>query len=393
MTLTVGCSASHETVDAAKKPDAPVVAVTKATNEDMTRVMTLTAEFRPYQEIDVMAKVAGYVKTINVDAGDRVKQGQLLAVLEVPEMADDATRAQSLLRRSQTEVTHAQDELQRSESAYKIAHLSYTRLADVAKTKAGLVAQQEVDDAQSRELVAEAQVNAAKSNVAAAEQQVQVSTAELQRVKTMADYLQVTAPFAGVVTKRYADTGSMIQAGTSSSTQAMPLVKLSENSLLRLILPVPESAVPAVHIGQRVEVRVPALKRTFPGRVKRFADKVAEATRTMDTEVDVENADLILIPGMYAEVDLTLDQRNAVLTVPIPAVDASSETAGKVTVVAPDNRIAIQDVALGMQNAASVEIRSGLHEGDLVVTGSRASLQAGELVRPKLTETASTTAQ
>ena len=127
------------------------------------------------------------------------------------------------------------------------------------------MAQQEVDDAQSRELVAEAQVNAAKSNVAAAEQQVQVEHAELQRVKTMADYPRVTAPFAGVVTKRYADTGSMIQAGTLEHT-GDALVKLSENSLLRLIFPVPESAVPAVHIGQRVEVRVPALKRTFPDK-------------------------------------------------------------------------------------------------------------------------------
>ena len=88
----------------------------------------------------------------------------------------------------------------------------------------------------------------------------------MQKVKTMMDYTRVTAPFAGVITKRYADTGSMIQAGTASQTQAMPVVRLSENSLLRLILPVPESAVPTVHIGQQVEVRVPTLNRSFPGQ-------------------------------------------------------------------------------------------------------------------------------
>ena len=336
-----------------------------------------------------MAKVAGYVKNINVDVGDRVKQGQLLAVLEIPEMADDQARAQSMLSRSDAEVARARDELQRAESSHKIAHLSYTALAEVSRQKAGLVAQQEIDDAHGKDLVAEAQVSAAKSSLSAAEQQVQVSTAELQKIKTLLDYTRVTAPFAGVITKRYADTGSMIQAGTSSSTQAMPLVRLSENSLLRLILPVPESAVPTVHVGQQVDVRVPTLDRSFPGRVARFADKVSSATRTMDTEVDVPNPSLILIPGMYAEVNLTLDRRGAVLAVPIPAVDmGGDETSGQVTVVTPENRIEIRKVQLGLQNAASVEIRSGLRSGDLVVTGNRASLRAGQQVRPKVIDLA-----
>jgi RND family efflux transporter MFP subunit len=385
--LAASCSGVQKTAAKDEKaPDIPVVAVAKAVIQDMSHALVVTAEFRPYQEIDVMSKVAGYVKSIDVDVGDRVQQGQLLAVLEVPEMADDQTRAQSMLSRSEAEVTHAQDELQRAESAHGIAHLSYTRLADVAKQKAGLVAQQEIDDAQSRDLMAEAQVNAAKSNIATARQQVQVSTSELQRTRTMTDYLRVTAPFAGVVTKRYADTGSMIQAGTSSSTQVMPVVKLSQNSRLRLILPVPESAVPTVHIGQQVEVRVPTLNRSFPGKVARFADKIQQATRTMDTEVDVENANLLLIPGMYAEVNLTLDHRNNVLTIPVTALDSSGESAGagRVTVVTPDNQIAIQDVVPGLQDASNVEIRSGLHEGDMVVTANRATLHAGEQVRPKL---------
>jgi RND family efflux transporter MFP subunit len=382
--LSVSCSGPQKDAPTDKQAaEPPAVVVAKAVSQDMSHVLALTAEFRPYQEIDVMAKVAGYVKTISVDAGDRVQQGQLLAVLEVPEMADDQARAQSMLSRSQAELAHAQDELQRSESAHDIAHLSYNRLADVAKQKPGLVAQQEIDDAHSRDLVAEAQVNAAKSNIATAEQQVRVSTSELQRTKTLTDYLRVTAPFAGVVTKRYADTGSMIQAGTSSSTQAMPLVKLSQNSRLRLILPVPESAVPTVHIGQKVDVQVPTLKRSFPGKVSRFADKIMQATRTMDTEVEVDNPNLVLIPGMYAQVNLTLDQRNGVLTVPVTAVDVSGESKGRVTVVGPDNLVAIQDVQTGMQDATNVEILSGLHEGDMVVTANRASLHAGQLVRPK----------
>jgi RND family efflux transporter MFP subunit len=368
-------------------PDMPTVAVAKAAFDDISHKVVLTAEFKPFQEVEVMAKVAGYVKKINVDVGDRVQEGQLLALIEVPEMADDQARAQSQLNRDLAELARAKDELNRSESSHNLAHLSFTRLSQVAKEKKGLIAQQEIDDAQSKDLVAEAQVSAAKSSVAAAEQQVQVGQADVQKVKTLFDYTRVTAPFTGVITKRYADTGAMIQAGISSSTQAMPLVRLSENSMLRLIFPVPESVVPTVHIGQDVEVRVPTVGRSFPGRVARFADKVSTATRTMDTEVDVPNPNLVLIPGMYAEADLTTDYRTGILTVPIPAVDlGSDETSGQITVVTPENRIEVRKVQLGAQTENKIEIRSGLRAGDLVVTGNRSTLRQGQQVRPKLAE-------
>jgi RND family efflux transporter MFP subunit len=369
-----------------KTVDAPTVAVAKAATDNLSYKLMLTAEFKPFQEVEVMAKVAGYVKTINVDVGDRVSQGQLLAVLEIPEMADDLARAQAGVDRSQAEVARAKDELRRAESSQKITDLTYTRLSGVATQRPGLIAQQEIDDAQSKDLVAQAQVSAAKSSLAAAEQQVHVSTAELQKIKTLLEYTRVAAPFTGVVTKRYADTGSMLQAGISSSTQAMPLVRLSENSLLRLILPVPESAVPTVHIGQQVGVRVPTLNRSFPGRVARFAEKVSPATRTMDTEVDVPNPTLVLIPGMYAEVDLTLESRPGVLAVPVTAVDVGDdESSGTAAIVTPENRVEIRKVKLGLQTADKVEIRSGLKVGEMVVVGSRAGLQNGQPAQPKVT--------
>lgn len=381
------CSRAEKVqADAAKASDAPTVAVAKATVEDLSHGLVLTAEFKPYQEVDLMAKVAGYVKQINVDVGDRVTEGQVLAILEIPEMVDDRARAQAALDRSRAEVTRAQDQIQQAQSAHDIAHLTFTRLSDVSRQKPGLIAQQEIDDSHGKDLVAEAQVSAARSNLAAAQEQVHVNEAELQRIKTLFDYTSVTAPFTGVVTKRYADKGSMIQAGTSSSSQAMPLVRLSQNSLLRLILPVPESAVPTVHLGQQVDVRVPTLKRSFPGKVERFSDKLSLATRTMDTEVDVTNPSLVIIPGMYAEVDLSLDSRHGVLVVPVPAVDVGSdESSGKVAVVTPENHIEIRKVQLGLQTSTRVEIRSGLKEGDLVVVGSRSGLQPGQEVKPKIT--------
>jgi RND family efflux transporter MFP subunit len=292
-------------------------------------------------------------------------------------------------------VALAEDEIARAKSAHDIAHLSYNRLFQASQKRPGLIAQQEIDDAQSKDLVAEAQLAAANAALAAAGQQVDVDQSSTARVQTMIDYQRVSAPFTGVVTKRYADKGSMIQAGTASQTQAMPVVRLSENGLLRLILPVPESAVPTVHIGQQVEVRVPALNRAFPGKVARFVDKLSLETRTMDTEVDVPNADLVLIPGMYAEVTLTLSRRNSVLTIPITAVDMDAEAApknggsdspaaGRVMVITPTSRVEVRKISLGLETANLVEVRSGLNEGDMVVIGSRSALQPGEEVKAQV---------
>jgi RND family efflux transporter MFP subunit len=385
--LGAGCKRNEDVQASTGSPDVPTVAVARVTAADLSHDLVLTAEFKPYQEVDVMAKVAGFVKDINVDIGDRVHTGQLLATLEAPEMQDDLAHAEAAVERAQADVTHAKDELERAKAAHEIADLSYSRLSAVSKQRPGLVAQQEIDDARSKDLVAEAQASAAQSAIAAANQQVSVNKADVAKIKTLMDYMRVTASFEGVVTKRYADKGSMIQAGTASQTQAMPLVRLSQNNLLRLILPVPESAVPSVHIGQQVEVRVPTSKRSFPGKVVRFTDRLSLETRTMDTEVDVVNPNLVLIPGMYAEVNLTLAHRNAVLAIPVTAVDVDSANAaaGAVMVVTHNNRIEPRRVQLGLETASRVEVRSGLNEGDMVVIGSRSGLQAGEEVRPKVT--------
>ena len=385
--LLSSCGSNKDSqASASAASEIPTVAVAKVATADLSRDLILTAEFKPFQEVDVMAKVSGYVKEIRVDVGDRVREGELLATLEVPEMADDLRKSQAGVRHSQSEVARAQDEIARAKSAHDIAHLSYDRLFQASQKKPGLIAQQEIDDAQSKDLVTEAQLAAANSALAAAGQQVDVDQSSTARVQTMIDYERVTAPFTGVVTKRYADKGSMIQAGTASQTQAMPVVRLSENGLLRLILPVPESAVPTVHIGQPVEVRVPTLDRTFPGKVARFSDKVSYQTRTMDTEVDVPNPSLVLIPGMYAEVNLTLARHDAVIAVPVMAIDEDAAGgSGSVMVITPNDRVEVRRVALGLETANRVEIRSGLNEGDMVVLTGRASLKAGQEVRPKVT--------
>jgi RND family efflux transporter MFP subunit len=161
-------------------------------------------------------------------------------------------------------------------------------------------------------------------------------------------------------------------------------VRVSENGLLRLTLPVPESAVPLTHLGEPVNVRVSALNRSFPGRVARFSDKLDESTRTMQTEVDVPNASLVLVPGMYAEVDLVTEKRKNALTVPVEAVDGSGSSS-RVFAVDSAGAIRIVPVTLGIEDAREIEVRSGdLKDGDRVVVGSRSGLKEGSTVRVKL---------
>ena len=386
--LTAACAGHGEPVrveTACSGGHTPTVPVVKAARADLSSDLNLTAEFQPYQEVDVMAKVAGYVKSIQVDIGDRVREGQLLATLEIPEMADEATKAAASSDQADAEVTSAADQVRQAEEAHEMAHLSYTRILDVSKKEAGLVPQQEVDVLHSRDLVAETQVAAAKSNLRAAEKRTHVTRAEEGRLKTIYKYATITAPFTGIVTKRYANVGSMIQAGTASQSQAMPVVRLSQNNLLRLILPVPESVVPHIHIGGTMDVRVPSMGKAFPGRVVRFADVIQMSTRTMDTEVDVPNPSLTLVPGMYAEVNLRVEEKKGVLSVPVDAVEGTGAAAHAYT-VQQVGVIHIVPVEVGMETAQRVEIRSGLEEGELVIVGRHAGLKEGDKVQTKITD-------
>jgi RND family efflux transporter MFP subunit len=369
------------TAKADATPEIPAVSVTMAVRQDVAQALTVTGELTPFQEVEVMAKVSGYVQKIFVDAGDWVRRGQVLAILEVPEMKDDLTRAGAAIQRNKAEVARYRDEVRRAESAYDMAHLTFARLSGVNKSQPGLVAQQEIDDAQSRDLMAAAQVAASKSALAAAEEQLKVSEAEQGKFTTLINYSRVVAPFDGVVTKRYANTGSMIQAGTASQSQAMPVVRLSQNDLLRLVLPVPESAAGVVKPGSAVDVRIPSLQRVFSGRVARIADKVDTSTRTMETEVDIPNANRSLIPGMYAEVALILSESKNAVTVPLQAVDLTHRER-TVSVVRDDGTVERRTVEIGIETAKAVEIRSGLTGGERVVVGRASQVSPGKKVKP-----------
>jgi RND family efflux transporter MFP subunit len=337
----------------ADEPDTPTAGVAKVAREDLSKQVTIAAEFRPYVEVALPAKVTGYISKMNVDFGDTVKAGQLLATIEVPEL--------------QAELDNALAAEQKAQADYTNANLIYSRLQSVNHDHPNLVAQQDLDTAQANDLATAAAIAAARANV--------------EKFQTMVGYTQITAPFDGVITHRYADPGALIDA------QGKPIVRVSDNYLLRLDFPVTVDYAKDVKLGDSVVVRVDSLNgKTFTGKISRFTHEVDDSTRTMITEIEVPNADLELIPGMYATVVLNVEKHEQALAVPIEAIARGK--APRAYVVNHGHQIEERDVKLGLETPDKYEVLSGLQEGDLVIIGNRSGFQAGEKVEPKLIQVA-----
>jgi RND family efflux transporter MFP subunit len=363
-------------------------AVVRVEHHDLGETLSISGAFKAFQDVDVHAKVAGYIKVINVDVGDHVKQGQTLAVLEVPELAAQLVGAEAACRRADEEIARARGDLERAKSANSAAHSAYTRLNEAAKTRQGLVAQQELDDSQAKDLESAGQVSSAQAALSAAQQESEVAQANRKQVSAMEDYTHITAPFAGVITNRYADTGALVAAGTSSSTQAIPVVRIAQISVLRLVLPIPESVAGQIRVGKTLKVHVQALNQDFEGKVSRYADSLNEQTRTMETEIDFQNSDGKLIPGMYTETYFVHDQKKNVLTVPLEAVQREGDQA-KILVVNSQNTVEVRPVKLGQEESRQVEVLAGVAEGERVIIGNPGDFRPGQKVLIKEVETGS----
>jgi RND family efflux transporter MFP subunit len=312
-----------------------------------------------------------------------VKSGQVIATLEVPELNAQVAGSEAEVRHSQSEISSAQSGVVLAESNHAALHAAYTRLSEAAKRRPGLVAEQELDDSRAKDQDAEAKINVAKAALEATQEQLGVSKADHQRVTAMQDYSVVTAPFTGVITMRYADVGSLIQAGTSSNTQSLPVVKLAQSDLLRLRMPVPEEDVPFIKTGGDVQIRLQDTGKVISGKIIRFTRELTASTRTMLAEVDVPNADLTLSSGMTAETTIVLQEQKNVLTVPAGAVTTGGGQA-YVLIVDADHKVQKVPVVPGIQGADRVEIRQGLAERQSVIVSGQANYQSGQIVIPKL---------
>src|ERR1700761_28207 len=380
---TGGCKRDDSDASAAEVPSAQVAAVQTGS---ISHVLGMAGQFQPYQVIDIHPKVSGFIKHIYVDIGDKVHQGQTLAVLEVPELRAQLESTVAQVGERKDEITRAEHDVARAQAEYSALHANNTRMQQAAKAQPGLIAQQELDDTQSKDLAAAAQVDAAKAALAAARGASLVAAADSDRVKAIEGYTNVTAPLDGVITWRYADTGALIQSGRDSNDQALPIVKLAQVNVLRLRMPVPEDAVQYVKEGDTLQIRVDALNRSFTGKIVRFTHNVNFETRTMETEVDVPNRDLSIDPGMYANTQFQLAHVDNSLTIPVEAVLIKGKQR-VVYVLDAENQVHIHNVSVGIQGSKLAQVKSGLQAGEHVIMGGQEKYHEGEQVRPALAPT------
>ncbi len=383
---TLGISGCHKGSQSTAAVSVPTAEVATAHSGNIARQLTVAGQFQPYQVVDVHPKVSGYMKQINVDIGDIVHQGETLAILEVPELNAQLQQAAFEVKQSKQEIERAQQEVNRTEALNRALHLESVRLIHAAATRPGLIAQQELDDANAKDLSSQAQIDAAKAALAAAQQHAEAATADQQRYNALYSYTFVKAPLDGVVIWRYSDTGALIQGGKNSNDQTLPIIRLSQSGLLRLRFPVPEDDVQYVHLSDPIMVRIDALNRSFTGKIIRYTRNVNFETRTMETEVDVENKDLTIDPGMYANAVLPLNQAENIVTIPVEALVLKGQ---QETVYALDstNHIHIRNVQVQIQGQKLAGISSGLKPGDRVIAGGEEKYQEGDQVNPLLIST------
>jgi RND family efflux transporter MFP subunit len=316
----------------------PEVQVAKPVRRDVARALRLPATVSPYHQTTLYAKVSGYLKTVQVDKGDTVKAGQVLAVLDAPEMEERYRQAQS---------------------EYAIKKVTYERLVNVWKENPDVIAKQDVD-------VADAAYNGAKH--------------VLEQMAAMLDYTKVRAPYAGVVTARFVDPGALIQAATASATQAVPLFTIMDTSVLRFYVSVPQEDAPYVKKGTPAAISLKDLGgKTIEAAVTRSTMALDPGTRTMLVEIDVPNPGHALAPGMFAEVVLEIRRHRDALVVPPAAL--ASDNASKAVFVVEQGRAKKVPVKTDIDDGVWVEVVSGLTGDEDVVVVGKARLSDGLAVK------------
>jgi membrane fusion protein, multidrug efflux system len=329
---------------------------------DIAKSIDLPGDVVGFYEAALHAKVTGYLKTISVDKGDSVKAGQVLAEIEVPELKSNLARSQASL---------------------EIERITYDRLKKVQQSDSRLISPQDVDMAYAKYLEAQAAVST---------------------LQTMFGYTKIIAPFNGVITGRFADPGALIRAGggdigvdetsgliSPGATEGAgghregggPILTLADIDKLRVYVYVPEASYPFIHIGTPANLHFEEFPgRVFSGTVARYASSLDLATRTMLTEVDIDNPRRLVYPRSYAHVTIELVRHLDALSVPASAIQGTGDSAR--VLVVRDSRLVEVPVKTGINNGAYVEITSGLFAKSLVITTYSNTLTPGQLVEARI---------
>ena len=371
--------AEYASKAATTESEAVAVQVRLPERQDMSRQVLLPGSIEAFEQATLYAKTAGYLKQIKVDIGDRVRKGEILAEIDVPEMASEYEAASAEVQRAEAGLANAEAELVRARAELDLKKLTYGRLKSVREQEPDVLPQQNVDEAKAQYDVSLAQVSVAESKIQLAKSEKAKAAAARARLATLMDYAKIVAPFDGVVTKRHVDPGALIQHALSQ-TNVAPIVTVARVDTVRVFVDVPEPEAPFVKKGLPVEFKVDALPgKVFMGTCTRFAGALEPKTRTMRTESDFPNREGVLRPGMYGQATLLLEKRGSVLTVPPGALLLEGGKTYVFTVV--DGKAKRVPVRTGFDDGIRVEITEGLTGNEPVIVTGKSAVQDGAPVK------------
>jgi membrane fusion protein, multidrug efflux system len=335
--LIAGCSQSESKAPSTELP--PVaVKLAQPKHGDITRFVSLPGNVIPNQQAALYAKVTGYLKTIRVDKGDSVKEGDLLAEIEVPELLAD---------------------LARSKAEVEVADIDYKRILEAQQKAPSLVVAQSIDAAKAKSLVARA---------------------NQERAETLLQFCKIVAPFSGTITKRFVDPGAFIPAATTgNAAQSSPIVTIADFSTVRVQVAVPEPETPFVRNDLPAKIFIDELPNTnFTGTVTRYSHSLDDATKTMLVEIDLPNSDHKLLPGMYANVKLGVETHTNALLIPVDAL--VTEKTGTSVFKVNAGKAQKAPVKTGFSDGTSVEVLEGVTPEESVILVGKQTLSSGQPV-------------
>ena len=376
---TIACSSRPSIVSGADStPGDPVtVSTVPAQQRDLTDRLTLTGTITPYEQVTVYAKATGYLKYLKVDIGDRVKQGDLLAQLDIPEMATAMAEKKAAVIKAEAAIDQARAAVDQSRAEADFADVNYTRLKAIHDRDADVLPQQDVDQARASDGVARAKLKSAETQVRVAEAALAGAKADLETLETLLQYSRLESPMTGVVTQRFVDPGALIQVASSSRTQAAPVVAIARLDRLRVLTDVPEPNVTQVHTG--TPVTLVATGAPVSAKVTRVGTVLDPASRTMRAEVDVANASERLRPGMT--VQISLDTKRTPVAVTVPTAAVHSQGAARTVFIVKGGMAKLVNLKTGMEAPEWVQIIEGIRPGDQVIVAAAAELKDGAPVR------------
>jgi RND family efflux transporter MFP subunit len=360
-------AASPSPVNSTKANRPPRVEVVRPRRVTVAQRLQTNATLEAFEEADLFAKVSGYLSDVRVDIGDHVKAGQVLAVIDVPEMEKELAEAKAQLESKRSSLESARRQLDHHKANITLQEALLRRREELGSA-GHFISDRVLDEVRANAEIAKADLSVAEANRALAANQVDVAAATVEKIKTLLAYTQIVAPFDGVVARRLVNRGDLVQAATATRTtpSAGSLFRVQRIDTIRVFCDVPENDVPHVHIGDPAIVKPSGFDgEPFFGKVTRFSLRLDPETRNMRTEIDLSNPDERLYPGMYAEVSLKMDQRPDALTVPAAAVGSDGD--GNFVYTINDDRITRLAIKTGLTDNGRIEVSAGLSEATPVV--------------------------